>query len=81
MKVYNINHEENSKLVASKNLKYELTYFELQFCGTSGRALLAYGGADWTPLYPDWEVDKTNTPFETVPILKIIENGEGEAGR
>ncbi|KAG0297745.1 hypothetical protein BGZ98_000456, partial [Dissophora globulifera] len=62
MKVYSIDCQEDSKLVASKNLKYTLAYFELHFSGVSGRALLAYAGADWTPVYPDWGADKTNMP-------------------
>ncbi|KAG0303239.1 hypothetical protein BGZ99_002737, partial [Dissophora globulifera] len=55
MKLYSNDYQENSKLVASKNLKYTLTHFDFHFGGMSSRALLAYGGADWTPLYPDWE--------------------------
>ncbi|KAG0306753.1 hypothetical protein BGZ98_001761 [Dissophora globulifera] len=80
MKVYSTDYQENSKLVASKSLKYTLTYFAIHFSGASSRALLAYGGADWTPLYPDWEAEKTNMPFELLPVLRIIENGGG-AGR
>ncbi|KAG0311448.1 hypothetical protein BGZ99_010164 [Dissophora globulifera] len=81
MKVYSIDCQENSKLVASKSLKYTLAYLELHFSGVSGRALLAYGGANWTPIYPDWEVEKTNMPFEQLPVLRIIETEEGGAGR
>ncbi|KAG0324870.1 hypothetical protein BGZ99_001336 [Dissophora globulifera] len=95
MKVYNIDYQENSKLVASKNLKYTLMYFDVHFAGLNARALLAYGGADWTPIYPKWEPgnarlpfqgqyweeDKKDMPFEALPVLKIIETGEGGAER
>ncbi|KAG0316766.1 hypothetical protein BGZ99_006701 [Dissophora globulifera] len=95
MKVYDIDCQENSKLVTSKSIKYTLTYFDFHFGGMSARALLAYGGADWTPLYPDWEpgnsnwpfderfweADRKKTPFGSLPILKIIGIGEGGTER
>ncbi|KAF9548157.1 hypothetical protein EC957_007185 [Mortierella hygrophila] len=72
MKTFNLNSEENSKLVASDGLKYTLSYFSLHFAGTNARAILAYAGAAWTPLYVNWGVDKPNMPFEVLPLLTII---------
>ncbi|KAF9089027.1 hypothetical protein BGX23_006977 [Mortierella sp. AD031] len=72
MKPFNINSDENSKLVTSDNLKYTLTYFSLHFAGTNARGILAYAGAAWTPLYVNWGVDKPNMPFEVLPVLNII---------
>ncbi|KAF9909780.1 hypothetical protein EC991_008103 [Linnemannia zychae] len=72
MKPFNLNSEENSKLIASDNLKYTHSYFSIHFAGTNARGILAYAGAAWTPLYVNWGVDKPNMPFEVVPLLTII---------
>ncbi|KAF9343797.1 hypothetical protein BGX26_005193 [Mortierella sp. AD094] len=72
MKTFNVNFEENSKLVASDSLKYKLAYFGIHFGGTSSRGILAYAGAEWTPIYPDWATEKANMPFEVLPVLTVI---------
>ncbi|KAF9196651.1 hypothetical protein BGZ50_008596 [Haplosporangium sp. Z 11] len=70
MKTFNLDCEENSKVVASDNLKYTITYFDMHFAGTTSRGVLAYAGADWTPVYPPAE--KTSMPFEVLPVLTVI---------
>ncbi|KAG0265458.1 hypothetical protein BG011_004678 [Mortierella polycephala] len=72
MKTFNLDCEENSKVVASDNLKYTITYFDIHFGGTSSRGILAYAGADWTPVYPDWPAQKASLPFEVLPVLTVI---------
>ncbi|KAF9935413.1 hypothetical protein FBU30_000011 [Linnemannia zychae] len=72
MKTFNINSEENSKLVASDDLKYTLHHFSIHYGGTNSRGILAYAGANWTPLYVNWAVDKSKMPFELLPVLTII---------
>ncbi|KAF9952550.1 hypothetical protein BGZ72_006130 [Mortierella alpina] len=71
MKPLNLDSEENSKLLASDKLKYTHAYFEIHFAGTNSRGILAYAGADWTPVYPSWPADKASMPFELLPVLTI----------
>ncbi|KAF8925288.1 hypothetical protein EDD21DRAFT_446816 [Dissophora ornata] len=72
MKTFNIDYEENSRLITSDHLKYQLAYFPIHFGGTSARGILAYGGADWTPTYPNWGTEKLNMPFGFLPVLTIL---------
>ncbi|KAG0211723.1 Glutathione S-transferase S1 [Mortierella sp. GBA30] len=58
MTTLNLDFEENSILVASDKLKYELKYFPLHFGGTNARG--------------DWPADKPNTLFGQIPVLTII---------
>ncbi|KAG0368803.1 hypothetical protein BC939DRAFT_330308 [Gamsiella multidivaricata] len=73
MKTFNLDSETNSKIVASKDLKYTLAYFGIHFAGASARGILAYAGADWTPVYPNWGSEKSAQPFEVIPVLTIID--------
>lgn len=52
MKTFNLDYDENSKIVAQDGLKYKLSYFGMHFGGTSARGILAYAGADWTSTFP-----------------------------
>ncbi|KAF9436062.1 hypothetical protein BGZ76_004910 [Entomortierella beljakovae] len=72
MKTFDLDLEGNSALLASNNLKYRIAYFGIHFAGTSSRGILAYAGADWTPEYPDWGNEKSNMPFEVIPVLTIV---------
>ncbi|KAF9114537.1 hypothetical protein BGX27_010512 [Mortierella sp. AM989] len=72
MKPLNLDFEENSKLVASGNLKYKVVYFSMHFGGTNSRGILTYAGVNWTSVYPNWGTDKSNMPFEVVPALTVI---------
>ncbi|KAF9358495.1 hypothetical protein BGX34_008910 [Mortierella sp. NVP85] len=80
MKTLSLDFQSNSDLVASKDLKYKLLYFGIHFGGASARGILAYAGADWTPVYPDnWGTDKAKQPFELIPVLTVIrpDNNDG----
>jgi len=85
MKTLSLDFQSNSDLVASKDLKYKLLYFGIHFGGASARGILAYAGADWTPVYPDnWGTDKAKQPFELIPVLTVIRpdnNGGGSGGQ
>ncbi|KAF9436064.1 hypothetical protein BGZ76_004912 [Entomortierella beljakovae] len=72
MMTFNLDLEGNSALLASNNLKYRIAYFGIHFAGTSSRGILAYASADWTPEYPDWGNEKSNMPFEVIPVLTIV---------
>ncbi|KAG0243192.1 hypothetical protein B0O80DRAFT_497084 [Mortierella sp. GBAus27b] len=81
MKTFSLDSETNSKLIASKDLKYELLYFPLHFGGTNARAILAYAGAEWTATYPEnWADAKPLQPFEQMPVLKLI-HAENKSGK
>ncbi|KAF8981492.1 hypothetical protein BGZ46_002706 [Entomortierella lignicola] len=68
MKTYDLDFEGNSQLVASDNLKYKVGYFSMHLGGTSSRGILAYAGADWTPVY---QTEKKDMPFEFLPVLTV----------
>ncbi|KAI1318504.1 hypothetical protein EDD11_006386 [Mortierella claussenii] len=78
MKTLSLNSTENSQLIASKDLQYTLSYFAIHFAGASARGILAYAGADWKPIYPNWGAEKPLTPFERLPVLTIIHPNSGE---
>ncbi|KAG0346856.1 hypothetical protein BG004_000661 [Podila humilis] len=72
MKTFNTNYKETSTLIAQDGLKYKHSYFGIHFGGTNSRGILAFAGADWTPVYPNWSEEKANTPFGFIPVLTVV---------
>ncbi|OMJ16264.1 putative glutathione S-transferase 6 [Smittium culicis] len=49
--------------------KFELIYFPIHARGLSTRIMLQLGKADWVNTYPDWPMEKLNTPYGRLPVL------------
>ncbi|KAF9176405.1 hypothetical protein BGZ51_000699, partial [Haplosporangium sp. Z 767] len=70
----NIASDELAKVLDTQDNSFEFYYFKMHTHGATPRALLAYGNAKWSAIYPDnWvEHDKPLTKFGTLPILYEI---------
>ncbi|KAF8929531.1 hypothetical protein EDD21DRAFT_364282 [Dissophora ornata] len=77
-------------MVETKKYFYELHYFPIHALGATTRAILCLAGADLkerVQAFEIWKVEKSLTPFGSLPILtvrdsqnKIVDGDEGSEG-
>ncbi|KAF9205992.1 hypothetical protein BGZ49_003184 [Haplosporangium sp. Z 27] len=58
-----------SEAIKSSNSTYKLLYFELHGRGEMARILFSYGGVKWEELPSNWATQKSQTPFQCVPVI------------
>ncbi|KAF9956702.1 hypothetical protein BGZ65_002503 [Modicella reniformis] len=58
-----------SEAVKSADSTYKVLYFGLHGRGELIRNLLAYGGAKWEEITPEWPAHKEHTPFGCLPVV------------
>ncbi|KAF9586128.1 hypothetical protein BGW38_009398 [Lunasporangiospora selenospora] len=74
-------NEENSRILnATKDVEYEIMYFDITCMAATARTILALSNTKWTERNPvDWtDVEEYDCPFGVMPLLKI-KTPEGEA--
>ncbi|KAG0230373.1 hypothetical protein BGX31_005870 [Mortierella sp. GBA43] len=75
-----------SQAVKSTGSSFQVLYFALHGRGQLIRDILAYSGAKWEDLAPEWPAHKEHTPFGVVPVVyetttngTILELAESQA--
>ncbi|KAF9428611.1 hypothetical protein BGZ94_001732 [Podila epigama] len=61
--------EELSEAAKSTNTSFQLAYFPLHQRAELIRDLLAFTGSKWEELPVDWATQKTQAPFQVLPVL------------